>query len=160
EPIDLKSDTQKQLVERISTFFKFSYARNVSISFPYAGIQVKALSNLLSFGPGKEFLIDFGDLYGDAIEAIKKTGLNIVKISVGDDAFVVIKKLMTAAGIKVIDNPVFLGANRPADFNTSITIQGLVIHHDEKGKLLFLNRELDGLLVSFLNSEGVQIVSF
>lgn len=159
EPVVLKSKTQKELVENLSAFFKFNYAKNVSISFPYAGIQVKALSNLISFEPGKETLIDFGDLYGDAIEAIKKTGLNIVKISIEDNALVVVKKLMQAAGSNVIENPVFLGAERPEDFNTSIRFQGLLLDHAEKGRLLFLKQPIDGLLVHFLSSKKIRIVN-
>jgi len=58
----------------------YNYAQNVAITFPYAGIQIKALSNLVSTGDGKSLLVDFGDLYGDAIIAIKKTGLDIIQI--------------------------------------------------------------------------------
>ena len=42
------------------------YTKDIAVTFPYAGIQVQAVSNLVSTSSGREFLVDFGDLYGDA----------------------------------------------------------------------------------------------
>ena len=41
----------------------YRYAPNVSITFPYAAIQVKAVSNLVTKRNGSPLLIDFGDFY-------------------------------------------------------------------------------------------------
>ena len=59
----------------------YSYSENISVTFPYAGIQVEAVSNLVTTGNSNDFLIDYGELYGDAAQEIKKTGLGMVHIT-------------------------------------------------------------------------------
>ncbi|MCG2754486.1 MAG: hypothetical protein L6247_02775, partial [Desulfobacteraceae bacterium] len=84
--ITINFSDHKTVVNNLLTAMGYNYAQNVAITFPYAGIQIKALSNLISTGDGKSLLVDFGDLYGDAVLSIKKTGLGIIQINNKDNA--------------------------------------------------------------------------
>jgi hypothetical protein len=135
----------------------FRYSPNTGISFPYAGIQVKALSNLLSFGSGREVLVDFGDLYGDAVNAIRKTGLEILQVPVDAGAMEIIQRVMDASGMAYTAGPVFYGAERPAEFNTTIRIAGILIPMTNGENRLFTEQPIPQLIEIFLRDQGIRL---
>jgi hypothetical protein len=150
--------SQKALIASFSEIMGFHYSPNTSISFPYAGIQVQALSNLLSFGNGREILIDFGDLYGDALTAIRETGLEIIQIRVDADGIQIIQRLMEAGGIAYTAAPVFYGADRPARYNTAITINGILIPTGSGENRLFTEAEIPELIDLFVRKQGIRLI--
>ncbi|BBO71907.1 hypothetical protein DSCA_58370 [Desulfosarcina alkanivorans] len=154
----IDGSSQKALLESFARLMGFHYSPNTSISFPYAGIQVQALSNLLSFGNGREILIDFGDLYGDAVDAIKETGLEILQISVDAAPVEIIARLMETAGMAYTAAPVFYGANRPAEFNTAITVNGILIPSDNGMNRLFVEEQIPELIQVFIQDQGIRLV--
>ncbi|HSO19138.1 MAG TPA: hypothetical protein VLT88_06755, partial [Desulfosarcina sp.] len=158
EATSIDGSSQKALIASFADMMGFHYSANTAISFPYAGIQVNAQSNLLSFGNGREILIDFGDLYGDAISAIRDTGLEIMQISVDDGPRDIIGRLLETAGMAYTAAPVFYGADRPAEFNTAITIDGILIPTDSGQYRLFTELPISELVGTFLRDEGVQLV--
>jgi hypothetical protein len=105
DAIAIDFSDHKTLVNKLLTTMNYNYTQNVAITFPYAGIQIKALSNLISSSNGKLLLVDFGDLYGDAIIAIKKTGLDIIQIKEKDSAYKVIEKIFDALEISYTKDP-------------------------------------------------------
>jgi hypothetical protein len=149
---------QKALLGSFAQLMGFHYSPNTSISFPYAGIQVQALSNLLSFGNGREILVDFGDLYGDAVEAIRGTGLDILQINVDAGPVEIIARLMETAGMAYTTSPVFYAANRPADFNTAITINGILVPTQSGTNRLFIQEKMPELIELFIRDQGIQLV--
>lgn len=149
---------QKALLGSFAQLMGFHYSPNTSISFPYAGIQVQALSNLLSFGNGREILVDFGDLYGDAVEAIRGTGLDILQINVDAGPVEIIARLMETAGMAYTTSPVFYAANRPADFNTAITINGILVPTQSGTNRLFIQEKMPELIELFIRDQGVRLV--
>ena len=76
---------------------------------------------------GREFLIDFGDLYGDAVTEIQKTGLEIVQIKQDDSMNTLILQILDAMGEPYISDPVFYAAKRSTDFNTKLDIKGFLV---------------------------------
>jgi LysM repeat protein len=154
----IDGSSQKALLESFARLMGFHFSPNTSISFPYAGIQVQALSNLLSFGNGREILIDFGDLYGDALSAIRETGLEILQINVDDGPVDIITLLMETAGLPYTASPVFYGANRSADFNTAITVSGILIPAGSGSNRLFVETAMPEPIELFIRDQGIQIV--
>jgi hypothetical protein len=150
--------SQKALIESFAALMGFHYSPNTSISFPYAGIQVQALSNLLSFGNGREILIDFGDLYGDAVNAIRGTGLEILQINVDAGPVEIIQQLMETAGLAYTAAPIFYGANRSAEFNTAITVNGILIPTDTGENRLIIDGQVPELIQPFLADQSVRLV--
>lgn len=134
------------------------YTQNVSIMFPYAGIQVKAVSNLISTDEEKELLVDFGNLYGDAIECIEKTGFKVIQIKEKDNLHAMIERLLKAGGISHTKDPTFLAAKRPVKYNTALTIPGFLVGGKAKSEILFASVPLHDRIVQFLQERDVKII--
>jgi hypothetical protein len=154
----LAAGDQQTFITEFARSMGFTYAPNVAISFPYAGIQVKAMSNLLSTGKGSELLIDYGDLYGDAITSIKKTGLRIVQIEVGDRAAEIVAKVIKGLNLPNRANPQYYAAERSPEYNTSITINGYECTSGTGKKVLIATTSLPARIVSFLKEKSIKVI--
>ena len=153
----IDSSDQKTFISDLITAIGYKYSPNVSISFPYSGVQVKTISNLITGSDGNPFLVDFGDLYGDAVSAIEKTGLNIIQIKNDDNVHVIIQKVLGAMDVSYTKNPTFLAAKRPAIHNTVFTIPGFLVAGAEKSRMLFSFAALHNGIIQLLTNQGVKI---
>ncbi len=154
----LTPNSQKDFVQTLARTLGFTFAPNVGITFPYAGIQVKAYANLVSAGGGQELLVDFGDLYGDAVTAIRKTGLEVIQVTAEDSYAAIVRKLFTVLGVDYVENPTFLAARRPAQYNTGITIAGVLYVKAEGQRTLLSGATLHPAVTDLLSARGVDIV--
>jgi LysM repeat protein len=150
--------SQKDFVQKLSDTLGFSYIPNTTITFPYANIQVKAYANLISTNTGRETVVDFGDLYGDAVTAIRRTGLNVVQIMQTDSHDTIAEKLLSALSIKFKHRPTLLAARRPAKYNTAITINGLLCDDDYNRRTLLTSASLHSAVTDMLNNCGIDVV--
>ena len=105
-------------------------------------------------------LVDYGDLYGDALEAISKSGPGIVQITPEDDYGLIAKRLLVALGLDVIENPTFLAARRPATYNVAITIAGLLYAKDEQKKIVLSSAILPPAVTDVLSAASVDVVEW
>jgi LysM repeat protein len=149
---------QKDFVQILARTLGFVYTPNTSITFPYAGIQVQAYANLLSAGDGHETLVDFGELYGDAMTAIAQTGLNIVQITAEDGYGGITQKILAALGLNFESEPAFLAAPRPAEFNTAVTVSGLLYAKTSGKRILLTGASLPSPVTDMLSSKGIDVV--
>ena len=134
------------------------YSKDITVTFPYAGIQVQAVSNLVSTDSAGEFLIDFGDLYGDAVTEIQKTGLDIVQIKQDDSMNTLITRLLDAIGEPYVRDPVFYAAKRPADFNTRMDIKGFLMTKTNGSRVLISAIPLHNRVLQFFNEDDIKVV--
>ncbi|MDI6686796.1 MAG: LysM domain-containing protein [Desulfobacterales bacterium] len=148
----------KTFVNNLMTAIGCNYTQNVAITFPYAGIQIKALSNLVSTRDGKSLLVDFGDIYGDAVFSIKKTGLGIIQINNKDNAHEVIRKILDALEVSYTNDPTFMAAKRPDVYNTSLAIPGYLISNKEKHKTLIATAPVNDDVAQFLTNQGIKVI--
>jgi len=139
------------------TAMGYTYSPNVNISFPYSGVQVKTVSNLFTGSDGNPFLVDFGDLYGDAVSAMEKTGFKIIQIKDDDNYPVIIQKILDAMEVPYSNNPTFLAAKRPAIHNTVFTVPGFLISGSGKQRILLSFATLHNGIIQFLTNQGVKI---
>ena len=151
---------QKDFTQRICKVLNFKYAPNVAVSFPYAGIQIQAYANLLSTPGGKEILVDFGELYGDAVKTISKTGMQVVQITANDTYTAVVRKLLTALGERYVDNPTFLAARRAPEYNTSVTVQGVLYTDLKNNRTMLSASDLHSAVTDLLSAEGIAVVTW
>ncbi len=149
---------QKDFVKSLAPVLELKYKPNIHITFPYAGIQVKAASNLLSTGDGREFLVDFGDLYGDAIDAIQQTGLRVVQVTAEDSFRDVATKILAALDGDYVENPTFLAAKRPAQYNIAVTIAGVLYNQSEEKRLFLSGVSMNPAITDLLSAQGVGVV--
>ncbi|MEJ2155189.1 MAG: LysM domain-containing protein [Desulfobacteraceae bacterium] len=154
----LTPTSQKDFVQVLAKSLGFSYIPNTNITFPYAGIQVEAYANLLSTKDGREALVDFGDLYGDAVKAISKTGLNVVQISPEETYDDIAQKLLAALSINFEQHPTLLAAQRAPEFNTAITIYGLLFSNNDNRRVLLTSATLHSAITDMLSNQGIDVV--
>ncbi len=148
-------------IKDFAATFGMRYQEDVEISFPYAGFQVKAYSNLLSVSSGKEILVDFGDLQGDAVESIEATGFHVLQISPGQSYQSIVSDLLSVMPARQSEDPVFWAADRPQAYNASIQVPGrliTMINDREKMKILITDITPHDNILSFLNRAGIRIM--
>jgi hypothetical protein len=151
---------QKDFVHKLAHKLGFSFIPDTNITFPYAGFQVEAYGNLLSANAGREILIDFSELYGDATTAIKKTGLDVVQIGLRDSYNIIAQKILTALSIQYKQRLTLLAARRSAEYNTAITISGLLYTNNQNRRVLLTNAELHPAVTELLNDRGIDVVAW
>ncbi|MBI5064090.1 MAG: LysM peptidoglycan-binding domain-containing protein, partial [Desulfatitalea sp.] len=103
----LTPTSQRDFAQGLSKALHFSYAPNVPVTFPYAGVQIEAFANLVATLDGREVLLDFGELYGGAAKAIQESGLNLVQIGAEDSHLTIAAKLLAGLGVRRVENPSF-----------------------------------------------------
>lgn len=151
---------QKEFVKSLAPALGLTYSPNIQITFPYAGIQVKAAANLISTGDGREFLVDFGDLYGDAVDAIRKTGLRIIQLTAEESFRTVATKILAALDSNYVENPTFLAAKRPAQYNIAVTIAGVLYNQSEEKRLFLSGVSMNPAITDLLSAKGVSVVGW
>ena len=150
--------TPNDLLRSAAALLDLQYTENTTISFPYGGIQIAATSNLISSDDGRKALVDFGELHGDAVALIQKTGLDIIQIKTDDGVSGILRKVFTALEIPFVENPVFLAAKRPETYNVAITIPGFRVTPPDRD-LLISAVALHYEIAQFLLESGVEIVN-
>ncbi len=170
----------KSFVNDLVTALGFKYSKNVKITFPYAGIQIKAMSNLITTNDGSHLLVDFEDLYGDAVSSIQKAGFDIIQVKKKDNPYTIMQNLLKGMGISYKKDPTFFAAKRPATYNTALTMHGFLIRNKDagtspeqklnksdnssfnlqarKGKIFLAASPLHDEVIQFLINEGVKII--
>lgn len=141
------------------------YRNKVEVSFPYAGFQVKAVMDMISFSPGDDMLLDYGNLGGDAVSAIRDTGFHIVQIGKDngdgknpDASFI---DMLSAEGrVDASKNPLFWTADKPRLYNPSFQVTGELIKA-KKGtekKILWVPAPIPDDLVLFLKNRNIRVL--
>jgi LysM repeat protein len=149
---------RREFVMTLAQSLGFNYSPDTSITFPYAGIQVQAFANLLSTKSGREVLVDFGDLYGDAVTAIGQSGLKVVQITTDESYDNIVQKLFSALAIEFEQQQTLLAAKRPAQYNTTITINGLFYTNEENRSMLLTGTDLHSAVSDMLGARGIELV--
>lgn len=152
--------SQRDFAQSLSKALHFSYAPNVPVTFPYGGIQIEAFANLVSTPDGREVLVDFGELYGGAAKAIQESGLDLVQIGAGESYLTVAGKLLAGLGERVTQSPTFLAAARPAEFNTTVTVTGILYTDRGNKRTLLSEAPLHSAITDMLNAEGIGLVTW
>ncbi len=159
EMIPINPTHPRAFVKNLLMSIGVRYSENVKISFPYVGIQVEATTNMITSRNGRDVVVDFEDLYGDAIQAIEKTGLAVVQIKREDPLRRIVEKLLSAMEDTYTVDPTFYASKRPAAYNTALTIPGFLL--EKKGyanKTLLAEIPLHDGVVEFLKKQGVNII--
>lgn len=155
----VRATGRRSFVKDLMRAMRFAYTENVTITFPYAGTEIKALSNLVTTPEGNPVFVDYGDLFGDAFLTIQKSGFNIIQINHRDTPRKITAKLAGALGPEWFRNPAFLAAKRPAQFNTEFVIQGyLTEERSDSLRMLLTFTSIDRALVNMLNERNIRII--
>lgn len=158
--LTIASGDQKTFVKRLAKALHFTFAPDISIKFPYAGIQIEAFTNLLSTPVGNEILVDFGELYGDAIDSIQKSGLTIVQIKAEDTDKTIVTRLLSRLGENYAENPAFMVVQRPSGYTTTVQISGILYTDAKDSPTLMTSAALHPAVTDLLNARGIAVVTW
>jgi len=148
----------KDIINDLLKSMGYRYEQNINITFPYEGIQVQALANLISLKADAPLIVDFGNIYGEAVIAIKKAGMEVVRIDTGDNINTSIEKLLKGIRLDYMVNPMFFVAKRPEKYNTSLTIPGFLVADSEGNNILISTVSLHKELIQYLRDRDLKVV--
>jgi hypothetical protein len=142
------------LLERMG----YAYSQRGNITFPYAGTQISAVSNIVLRGSSNPLLVDFGDFQGEAVLALAKAGFDIVQMKAEDDSQATIQKLLRALGVTFSENPTFFAIERQGDNNTSFAVPGFLIPSVKTSTVLISTTPLAGEVVELFRTQNVKTI--
>lgn len=116
-----------RLVEALAAELGYGYQTDVEVSFPYAGFRVETTTDMLFLDSGEEILIDYGDLGGDAVSSIEKTGARVVQLKPPAGPAEVLDWLSELIPLEFTPDPVFWTSERPRLYNPSVQIPGYLV---------------------------------
>jgi hypothetical protein len=161
KPVSVQKRHAGQVVRALVERLGYTYHEDVEVCFPYAGFQVRAAANLLSLGEQAEMLIDFGNLQGDAVRAIEKTGFRVLQIFPGADLDAIAGQLENALDVEIMADPIFWTAKRRRLDNISIQVPGYLITR-KAGKdalqVLLSRSPLARELAAYFEQEGISVI--
>lgn len=150
--------THKVYVEDLAKALGLLYDPNVTISFSYAGMQIEATANMIRDPQGNEALVDFGELYGDAVFAIERSGLNVVSIRKDDYLFNATLRLLSKLGIPFEKNPRIDFGQPGSSLTCSLTVDGILVRPAPLVKKLIVASRLPEEVNALLEENGFGII--
>jgi hypothetical protein len=151
---------QREFVQRLARALNFTYAPGVAVTFPYAGIQLRAHADLVTSPDGHQVLVDFGELYGDTLAALQESGHKVVQIAAGDPLLQTVRIVFGGLGVAFSENPSFPAAARPARFNTRVTVPGILYVGPDNKRTLLSEADLPPAVTDVLSTGGIAVVKW
>lgn len=148
----------KKVIQKLLLSMGYRYTEQVPITFSYAGLPVKAASNLITRPDGNLLLIDFGDLLGDAIQAIRNSHLEIIQLKKREGFIANIQQLFIALNRTTEKNPTIWISNSTKAIAVSVTVPGLLIKTGDKTEVLLTTDTISEEAILFLARPGTRII--
>lgn len=152
------SKNYRQFVKELSTALEFWYESDITISFFYHGIQIKAASNLISNGKGHELLVDFGNLQGDAVDAVAQSGFNIISLHYDETISSLVRKILSGLHTPYEENPTISLAQRPEAYNIALTFTGFKLRDNKGNDTLITKAPVDRDILKFLAECHIRVI--
>lgn len=144
-------------MRRILAAMGYRFTPNASIRFPYAGIQITARSNLVTADHMPPLFVDFGELYGEAIDAIQKAGFRMLHFGRRDPAEEIVPAILKELGIAFSPNPEFGAAKRAKKYNALFTIPGFLLKETKPDKILIALVPVHKTVAILLKNRGITV---
>ena len=130
----------------------------MEISFPYAGIQVKAVSNMLSIDSDHGCLVDFGSIAGDGISVIEASGMKVASVTNHFEPIRLLHYLCGKLSISFKDNPTIAVRDHKDGQGVFFTYPGLMVQQLDVQALITPVVISHGQTI-FLENRKIQIVN-
>ena len=145
---------KQQLVETLMRILGISYTKNVEISFPYADVQITSRANWIESGKGKPVLLDFGSFYGDAVQALEKSGFVVIQFLGNDSVQQGIPRLLNAIGISFTRDPEIQPPGQPPR-----EVPGIRIQRNALPSLILTDAVLDPQMIQAIQEKGIILIT-
>ncbi len=147
----------RYFVREVSSVLGWSFQDQVEISFPYAGVQVNAVSSMVSLGPDRSCLVDFGNFAGDSISAIVSSGLKVISTTDNYDPLELLHHLLDTFSIGYTDHPTIAVRDQKDGGGVFFTYPGIMVDLMD-GKILFTTAIVPDGQLQFLENRGIQAI--
>ncbi len=147
------------VIQKLLLSMGYRYTEQVPITFSYSGLSVKAASNLITRPDGNLLLIDFEDLLGDAIQAIRNSHLEIIQLKKREGFIANIQQLFIALNRTTEKNPTIWISNSTKAVAVSVTVPGLLIKTGAKTEVLLTTDTISEEAILFLARPGTRIIT-
>jgi hypothetical protein len=154
----IPSTQPKAFVAGLTAALGLSYSTGVSISFPYCGLQIPAVTNLITTREGRSVLVDFGSFYGDAIASIERSGLQVLSIRAGEPRRRITEQILTTVGFHYKKNPTFTVPSIHAAYGVKFSVPGFLVTKGASKEQLLSLAPLDPALVQWFTYKGFDIL--
>ncbi len=132
----ISPDSPAVVVKSMARELGLHYQSDIDVSFSYAGFEVEASADLLSLQNGKDVLVDYGGLGGDAIAALEKTGMDVLQIKGSGRPGKMISWLADRLPLDFNADPIFWTSARPRLYNPSIQLPGYLVSTRQENSIL------------------------
>ena len=149
---------RRKLVTELIQIMGFACVPNSQITFPYAGMELSAWVDLVQNADGEDFVLNFGQIQGEAVGVIEESGLRVVDLPHRAALRENLLTLFQALDISSTVDPVFWAATRPATYNISITATGLLASPLIGRKFLITPFHLSVTALQIFQERGIQVV--
>jgi hypothetical protein len=145
---------KQQLVETLLRILGVSYTQNAEMSFPYAGIQISSHANWIRSAKGKPVLVDFGSFYGDAVQALEKSGFIVVQILNTDSIHQGIPRLLNAIGVSFAMESPYQNLGQPPK-----GVPGIWIQREALPSLILTDAVLEHHVIQEIQKKGFILIT-
>lgn len=149
----------RTVIKKVLLAMGYKYAEQVPITFPYAGVQIRAAANVITKPNGNLLLVDFEDLLGDAVQAIRDSYLQIVQLSVREGFEANIRKLLHELDNQVSENPTILISKPEQGYTVSVTLSGLLIQPGGETEYLLTSGAVSDAVIRCLARPGTRVIT-
>ncbi len=147
-------------LKKILGFTRFQYTPDEKVSLSFNSISLNVKLGKIYSKARPDVLVDFGTIYGYALDIIRKKGYHIISFPPKDRFLTSLSKLFIDLAMSVTMDPVFVSA----ETNREITINGLYIAGNmiksHIGGLLITGYPLGKETMSFLNQKNIKILCY
>ncbi len=143
--------TLKGFVKTVLSNAGFSYQENYRVSFFYGPIELSAVVGRIKRANASDLLVDFGNIYGEAFDAIRNQGYDIVTLAPESQIIGAAGKLFKALGASTTQNPSFVKGRH------IITLPGLYVTAPQK-EIFLAEKRLTDEMTDFLEEKDIQII--
>jgi hypothetical protein len=132
-----------------------NYISNAVISLNLGGIELDVTVGKIPRQRRSDLIVELGDVYGFALEQIRKLGYEVISLSPMDTTRDMAMKLFSNLGITVVEDPAFICTIE----KRTVTIPGLYITGAPRNqKILVAEQHLDRVTINFLKQKQIKIL--
>ena len=153
----ISTSDSKSFIRDLASVMGWTFRENVEISFPYGGIQVNAVSNMLSIDSDHTCLVAFLAFASVGLFVIEASGMKVASVTSHFDSMGLLHYLCGKLSISYKDNPTIAVRDPKDDQGVFFTFPGLMVHQPD-GRALFTPTVISDEQTIFLENQGIQSV--
>ena len=156
-PVVFSEGERRELAARLLTAAGVRYAKDVPVSFSYAGFDVTINADMAKCADGKEYILDYGSIYGDTEKELARMGLSVISLGKQGSLDSMMEALWRNLALEYRRNPVFSAADRSREPVSTLAVSGHFAVLPGGASVLVTRFDPSKALDEFLKDKGVTV---